>query len=60
MIDIEPARGSDLTMLAYVLGVNRRRWLWVFPEPDFLLRRRVIKSMREVAKNLREMVEGGK
>lgn len=34
-------RGESLDLLVEMMGFERRRWLWVFREPDWLLRRRV-------------------
>lgn len=39
------AKGEDLTSVGLLLNVERRRFLFFFREPDFLLRRRMKRSL---------------
>lgn len=39
------ARGRDLTALGAAWGLERKRFLFIFREPDFLFRKRLIKSL---------------
>jgi hypothetical protein len=46
--DIPKATGQALTSIGAMLGFERRRFLFFFREPDFLFRRRVVKSLKGV------------
>jgi hypothetical protein len=38
---IETVRGQELNRLAYICGIKRRRWLYIFWEGDRSLRKRI-------------------
>jgi hypothetical protein len=44
--NVTRATGKALTAIAATLGLERRRFLFFFREPDFLFRKRILKYLR--------------
>lgn len=46
--ELKRARGTALTAMASEVEVARGRFLWIFKEPDFMLRKRVVQAYTKV------------